>query len=169
MDEQLTELRIEGSVIDLRYVRESDLEAYYASMQDPESNRLTGTQKEFTLDEIAAWIRKIGVTNVDRVDFMIVLKESSKLLGEVVLNEIDSINRITNIRIGISRDAASRQRLRHGSYDSYAPLWLRNVEVASNPPGRLRFQSTCHSSVREDRLSTGGITAGHSVLGRGVS
>jgi RimJ/RimL family protein N-acetyltransferase len=101
MTEQLTELRIEGSAIEFRFVRESDLEAYYAFLQDPEMNRLTGSQREFTRDEIAAWIRKIGVENGDRVDFMIVLKETDELLGEVVLNEIDSINRSANIRIGI--------------------------------------------------------------------
>lgn len=70
-------------------------------MQDPEMNRLTGSQREFTRDEIAAWIAKISVTSGDRIDFMIVMKETDELLGEVVLNEIDSINRSANIRIGI--------------------------------------------------------------------
>lgn len=36
----------------------------------------------------------------DRVYFVIVLRETNRLLGEVVLNETDSINRSANIRIG---------------------------------------------------------------------
>jgi len=101
MTEQLTEFQIEGNAIKLRLVKESDLEAYYTFLQDSEMNRLTGSQQEFTLDEIAVWIRKISITNKDRVDLMIVLKDSEELLGEVVLNELDTINRSANIRIGI--------------------------------------------------------------------
>ncbi|MDD9266182.1 GNAT family N-acetyltransferase [Paenibacillus sp. GCM10023248] len=98
---QLTEIQIEGSDILLRFARESDLEGYFTFIQDTEINRLTGSQREFTRDEIATWIRKISVQNNDRVDFMIVLKGINELLGEVVLNEIDSINLSANIRIGI--------------------------------------------------------------------
>lgn len=54
---------------------------------------VTGSQGEFTREEIAAWIRKISVINNDRIDFMILLKRTNELLGEVVLNEINSINR----------------------------------------------------------------------------
>ncbi|OPH47337.1 GCN5 family acetyltransferase [Paenibacillus ferrarius] len=98
---QLTEIQIEGSDILLRFARESDLEEYFTFIQDTEINRLTGSQREFTRDEIATCIRKISVQNNDRVDFMIVFKGINELLGEVVLNEIDSINLSANIRIGI--------------------------------------------------------------------
>lgn len=99
--EQSTEITIEGSDIYLRLAQESDLDDYFTFIQDPEMNRLTGSQKDFTREEIAGWIRKIGVLQSDRVDFMIILKRTNELLGEVVLNEIDSINRSANIRIGI--------------------------------------------------------------------
>ncbi|WIV21034.1 GNAT family protein [Paenibacillus polygoni] len=98
--EQLTDIQIDGKDIYLRIARESDLNDYFTYLQDPEL-RLTGTQREFTYDEIAAWIRKISVISSDRVDFLIFLKRTNELLGEVVLNEIDSINRCANIRIGI--------------------------------------------------------------------
>jgi len=101
MTKPLPELQAEGSPIKLRYVRESDMEAYYSFLQDAESNRLTGTQQHIPRDKVAAWIKKIAVRNDDRVDMMIVLKETDELLGEVVLNEIDSLNRSANIRIGI--------------------------------------------------------------------
>ncbi|WP_040950620.1 GNAT family N-acetyltransferase [Gorillibacterium massiliense] len=101
MTEQSTELRIEGNAIELRFVRESDFDAYYAFLQDPELNRLTGSHQDFSREEIGNWIRKIGVANEDRIDLMIVLKETGELLGEVVLNERDTDNRSANIRIGI--------------------------------------------------------------------
>lgn len=101
MTESLTDFQIVGKNIVLRYARESDLDAYYLFIQDPEVNRLTGAQREFTREEIAAWIRKIGTKHEDRVDFVIVSKETDELIGEVVLNEIDPVNRRANIRIAI--------------------------------------------------------------------
>ncbi|OZB94191.1 GNAT family N-acetyltransferase [Paenibacillus sp. XY044] len=98
---QLTEIQIESRDILLRFAQESDLNDYFTFLHDPEMKRLTGSQIEFTRNEIAAWINKISVINNDRVDFMILLKRTNELLGEVVLNEIDSINRSANIRIGI--------------------------------------------------------------------
>jgi len=99
--DQSKEINIEGDDIYLRLARESDLDDYLKMLQDHEINRLTGSQKEFTREEIAAWINKISVLRSDRIDFMIVLKGTNELLGEVVLNEIDSINASANIRIGI--------------------------------------------------------------------
>ncbi|MCC3373693.1 GNAT family N-acetyltransferase [Cohnella sp. REN36] len=94
-------MQFESRDLLLRFPRDSDLDDYFAFLQDPEMIRLTGSQNEFTRDEIEAWIRKIGVPSRDRVDFLIVLKQTNELLGEVVLNEIDPINRRANIRIGI--------------------------------------------------------------------
>ena len=98
---QLTEIQLHGRDIVLRYAKESDLDDYFTFLHDPEMNQLTGTQGEYTRDEIAAWIKKISVINNDRVDFLILLKGTNELLGEVVLNEIDMMNRSANIRIGI--------------------------------------------------------------------
>lgn len=99
--EPSTALRVETRDLLLRFARASDLEDYFAFLQDPEMIRLTGSQNEFTRDGTEAWIRKIGVPSRDRVDFLIVLKQTNELLGEVVLNEIDPMNRSANIRIGI--------------------------------------------------------------------
>jgi len=101
MTENLTAYRIEGNAIYLRFAQESDLEEYYDFLNNSEMNRLTGSQNEFTRDEIEKWIKKISLKNEDRIDFMIILKETDELLGEVVLNKIDPFNRSANIRIGI--------------------------------------------------------------------
>lgn len=92
---------MEGNTINLRLARESDFQSYYAFLLEPESKRLTGTQRDFTQDEITDWIKKISNINEDRVDFMIISKDTDEFLGEVVLTEIDSINRNANIRIAI--------------------------------------------------------------------
>ncbi|MDQ0192537.1 GNAT family N-acetyltransferase [Paenibacillus wynnii] len=101
MMEQLKTPSIMGNNIYLRFVKASDLDTYYSLLQEPELNRLTGSQSEFTGEEIAVWIEKIGVPQEGRVDFMIVVKGTDQLVGEVVLNEIDPINRSANIRICI--------------------------------------------------------------------
>ncbi|HEY4430969.1 MAG TPA: GNAT family protein [Paenibacillus sp.] len=93
--------KIEGKHINLRGVEESDLEVYYNFLLDDEMGRLTGSQGEISREQTAAWIRKISVPADDRVDLMIIVKETDELIGEVVLNEIDPDNRSANIRIGI--------------------------------------------------------------------
>lgn len=108
MTEQFTGYRIDGKSIYLRFVLESDFDEYYAFLQDPESNRLTGTQTVFTHEDVSTWIKKISVIHDDRVDFMIFSKDSDHFLGEVVLNEIDSINRSANIRVGINLQHSSK-------------------------------------------------------------
>ncbi|OAB42420.1 GNAT family N-acetyltransferase [Paenibacillus glacialis] len=103
MKEQCKGSQMEGSTINLRIARESDVQLYYSYLLEPEGNRLTGTHGDFTLDGTATWIKKISIPNEDRVDFMIVSKDTDEFMGEVVLNEMDSMNRSANIRIGIGK------------------------------------------------------------------
>lgn len=93
--------RIVGDLIELRYVQMSDLDEYFLFLQDEEMIKFTGSQQEFTREQISSWIQKISVKTDDRVDFMLINKETGELIGEVVLNEMDLINRNANIRIGI--------------------------------------------------------------------
>ena len=46
---------LEGEMIRLRPVRASDADAMWEMVQDPQSNRLTGTTAAFTRAEIDAW------------------------------------------------------------------------------------------------------------------
>ncbi|MFD1956336.1 GNAT family N-acetyltransferase [Paenibacillus thailandensis] len=93
---------IEGNAISLRYACKQDLDEYFAYLQDEETTRLTGSQQHFTREGTAVWLQKISAVNAEeRVDYMIIEKSSGKLIGEVVLNEIDTVNRSANIRIGI--------------------------------------------------------------------
>lgn len=112
MTEAITMPKIDGEHIILRGVEATDLEAYYSFLLDEEMGRLTGSQGEISREQTADWIRKISVPAEDRVDLMIIVKETDELIGEVVLNEIDPDNRSANIRIGI-RSHEHRGRLRY--------------------------------------------------------
>ncbi len=138
--EGLLETRLTGERILLRPVRENELDAYFGLLQEPEAMRLTGTQERFTKESTSAWLQKIGRVHEDRVDLMIALKETDELIGEVVLNEIDPVNRCANIRIMVSGrhsdrgygSEAMRLMLRHGFED----LNLHRIELgvyAFNP------------------------------------
>lgn len=93
---------MQGESIVLRYAQEEDLEAYLVLLEDPESNRLTGSQTEFTREQIIHWLKRIGQPSQDRIDLMIVSKHNNQLIGEVVINDIDLDSRRANIRIAIA-------------------------------------------------------------------
>ncbi len=95
-----TKPTIQGARIVLRPPRSDDVDAYFALIQDAESLRLTGTQGTFTREGAARWIATIAEQD-DRIDLAIILRDTDELIGEVVLNHIDPINRSANIRIGL--------------------------------------------------------------------
>ncbi|HEX6291307.1 MAG TPA: GNAT family protein [Herpetosiphonaceae bacterium] len=96
-----TKPTLRGTRITLRPIRLDDIDAYLALMQDEEGLRLTGTQTTgFSREQTERWITTIAERD-DRVDLAIVPHDTSDLIGEVVLNEIDTTNRSANIRIGI--------------------------------------------------------------------
>lgn len=76
----------------------------FASLQDEESMRLTGTHASFSLEQIVAWCERVA-TEADRVDYAIIANESGAYVGEVVLNEIDEDNRSANFRIALAAEA----------------------------------------------------------------
>ncbi|MEM8857796.1 MAG: GNAT family protein [Chloroflexota bacterium] len=81
---------------------DKDADAMFAALSDEESMRLTGTQAEFTFEQVEAFCRRIE-TAEDRYDFAITEKNDgdSKYVGEVVLNDIDEDNRSASFRIAL--------------------------------------------------------------------
>jgi len=154
-----------GERISLRPAREIELEAYFSLLQEPEASRLTGTQQRFSKESIAAWLKKISHVHDDRVDLMIALLDTDELIGEVVLNELDPINRSANIRIVVSArhsnkgygSEAMRLMLKHGFED----LKLHRIELgvyAFNPRAlhvyeKLGFK---REGVKRDAIYTDG-------------
>ncbi|MEM9775288.1 MAG: GNAT family protein, partial [Chloroflexota bacterium] len=92
-----------GEKIVLRPITaKQDAEAMFAALSDEEGMRLTGTQAEFTLEQVEAFCKRIETAD-DRYDFAITQKDDSDsaYVGEVVLNDIDDENRSASFRIAL--------------------------------------------------------------------
>lgn len=91
-----------GPNVRLRPLAESDADAVLAGMEDAESMRLTGSHGTFTPERVAAHCSRVAAA-FDRWDYAIEVPGAfgSRMVGEVVLNEVDSDNRSANIRIVI--------------------------------------------------------------------
>ncbi len=90
-----------GPNLILRPITAADAPDMFASLSDKESNRLTGTQDTFTLEQVEKYCAKIG-PDPNRADYAITRHNDPTYLGEVVLNEIDWDNRSANFRIALA-------------------------------------------------------------------
>lgn len=92
---------LRGRLVTLRPLNVEDASAIFASMEDAETMRLTGTQQQFTLPQIEAFCRAV-VDADDRADYAITLGDDPAYIGEVVLNNIDWTNRTASFRIALA-------------------------------------------------------------------
>ena len=91
----------------LRPARREEGDAYFRAgfdPMDPEVVRLTGSQKNFTREEVLGFFLAC-FDDPDRRDFLL-LDPAGKIIGESTINEIDWELRSANFRIGIFRPAA---------------------------------------------------------------
>lgn len=152
---------IEGRRVRLRPLDERDADAMFESLQDAETLRLTGTRGTFTRAQVRAWCAGLDDQD-DRIDLAITDHESGAYLGEVVLNEIEPLDRRASFRIALAAvgltgrgygSEASRLMLAYG----FDELGLHRVELevyAFNPRAihvyeKLGFR---HEGVRRDAL-----------------
>jgi RimJ/RimL family protein N-acetyltransferase len=87
---------ISGTLVTLRPVRRGDAAELAAT--DPETDRLTGTHRSFSLAELEQWYATRG-EQTDRVDWAIVENATGGWAGEAVLNDLDADNRSCGFRI----------------------------------------------------------------------
>ena len=90
-----------GPTVVLRPIDASDAPAMFAALGDAESNRLTGTQTDFTLDQVEAHCRQVAAAD-DRYDFAITRPDDPTYLGEAVLMDVDPVNRSAHFRISLA-------------------------------------------------------------------
>lgn len=91
---------LEATKIYLRPFDPSDSEHVFRALFSPEGRRLTGTQRIFSQAAIGEFIA--GAANDrSRLDLVICTQATNEAVGEVVLNNIDVINRSANVRIAI--------------------------------------------------------------------
>ncbi len=124
---------LNGSTIRLRPIVLGDAPGMFASMEDGESMRLTGTQSTFTLEQVEQHCARLLDAD-DRCDYAITLRSSGAYLGEVVLNQIDWVNRTAGFRICLAGAAhfgkgygseATQLLLAHG----FQTLQLHRIEL----------------------------------------
>ncbi|HYN67272.1 MAG TPA: GNAT family protein [Ornithinibacter sp.] len=110
-----TKPTLRGSAVILRPFREGDAEVMAQILSDPEVRRLTGSvettaqaQRAEPLDDrILGWY---GTRNeqVDRLDLGIEDAATGRLVGEVVLNEVDLDSLSCNLRVLIGPEGRDR-------------------------------------------------------------
>ncbi|MAK60431.1 MAG: GNAT family N-acetyltransferase [Ponticaulis sp.] len=82
----------------LRAILATDADAMFEFINEPGLRLLTGSQTIFTRDQVLAFCAGV-LDDKDRFDYAITV--DGRVIGDVVLNEIDWCNRISNFRIGI--------------------------------------------------------------------
>jgi len=79
----------------------SHFEGVWTSLSDEETNRLTGTHRKFTREQIREYLATREGCD-DRADWAILRRSDMVFLGEVVLNDLDYANESMNFRIALS-------------------------------------------------------------------
>lgn len=92
--------KLQGDKIYLRGYEMRDKEAVFAGAHEPVGARLTGTHGTFTMAQIEAYIEMNQKADGSRYGWVICLPDDT-VVGEVVINEIDTDNRSSSIRIAI--------------------------------------------------------------------
>ncbi|QLY81623.1 GNAT family N-acetyltransferase [Clostridium intestinale] len=97
-------LELNGNIVYLKKLDKEYIEEYWNNFKNTsiETMIFTGSAQAFNKTEIENYIDRVA-GNSDRVDFLIFSKQDNKLVGEVVINEVDRNNRCGNIRILINR------------------------------------------------------------------
>ena len=98
-------LELKGNLIYLKKLDKEHIEEYWEEGLNNcslEARIFTGTQQIFNKSDVEKYLEDISEDR-SRVDFLIFKKESHKILGEVVINDIDRNNRSASLRIAINR------------------------------------------------------------------
>lgn len=97
-------LELKGDSIYLKKLDKGHLEEYWKIMDNSsvEAMIFTGSQQIFNKSDIERYLENISQDN-SRIDFLIISKESNKIVGEVVINNMYRNDRNSNIRILINR------------------------------------------------------------------
>lgn len=97
-------LELKGELIYLKKLDKEYIEEYWEGFNSSSVEALvfTGTQRVFNRTDLEGYIERVS-SDTSRVDFLIFTRESNKIAGEVVINQVDTGNRSANIRVMINR------------------------------------------------------------------
>lgn len=91
---------IVGKRVTIRPFLDSDIDAIWEMLLDPEGNDLTATDETFEFDQIKEWYRTRNDQD-NRLDLAIVENETGEWAGEVVLNEYSADAGSCSFRISL--------------------------------------------------------------------
>ncbi|MFJ5678502.1 GNAT family N-acetyltransferase [Streptomyces sp. NPDC093097] len=98
---------LEGERIRLVPLADRHAAAFHATFQDPETRRLTGTHRDWTLPELQEWVTACG-TRTDRLDLAVEDRATGDYLGDLTLSQIDPDNAHGSFRIALVPAATGR-------------------------------------------------------------
>lgn len=91
---------IKGKFVYLRPIKDEDTESIFQSCQDEDIMYMTGTRKQFKLDEIINAYKQYRVDST-RYDFAICLLDNDQIIGDLSILEIDQDNHKAGFRISL--------------------------------------------------------------------
>ena len=94
---------LHGRTVVLRPIVEADARDMHASLADAETMRLTGTRRVYDLEEVRRHCAGLEERH-DRVDLAICAADDGRWLGEVVLMDIDAVDRTAGFRIALAAE-----------------------------------------------------------------
>lgn len=130
----------------LRPIRASDAQAMFAHINDLELGRLTGSTSPFSRAEVAYHCARVEQAT-DRLDYAILLE--NRVIGELVLNQLDAPNQTATFRTAIWNAAHwgqsfGREALPVFLAHAWATWPLNRIELevfAHNPRAHRLYQT----------------------------
>ncbi len=123
---------LRGKRVSLRPLDGGDTDNLWADVQEPEARRLTGTHREFSREDIAAYCAS-RADATDRLTLAIVDTETGGWIGEVVLMDHDEPNRSAGLRIALTANGRGRglgtEALSLLLAHAFGPLKLHRVSL----------------------------------------
>ncbi len=98
---------LRGDRVLLRPLGPSDTDALFATMDDEELRRLTGTHTNFTREQVERYCNT-REGHGDRLDFAVLDPDTEQLVGELAIMDLSPENRGCAFRIGIHASATGR-------------------------------------------------------------
>lgn len=97
-------LELKGNLIYLKKLDKEYIDEYWQGLNNCsiESTVFTGTQHVFNRSSVENYLESIS-SDSSRVDFLIFSNDTNKIIGEVVINDIDRDNRGASMRIAINK------------------------------------------------------------------
>lgn len=96
-------LELSGHKVHLKKLDTEYLETYWTALKSSsiESMVFTGTQQIFNKTDIERYFETVS-SDRSRIDFLVFAQERDELVGEVVISDMDRINRSAGLRIAIN-------------------------------------------------------------------